>query len=61
MIQRIVARDPRKCTIIFQDDIFVFTKDKRIPAVARSASSRRKRRGDIPHDLQFICTNRIDA
>ncbi len=35
MIQRIVAAHPRVRTIIFQDDIFVFTKDKRIAAVVR--------------------------
>ena len=30
MIERIVAAHPRVRTIIFQDDIFVFTKDKRV-------------------------------
>ena len=30
MIKRIVATHPRVRTIIFQDDIFVFSKDRRI-------------------------------
>ena len=30
MIERIVAAHPRVRTIIFQDDIFVFTKDERV-------------------------------
>jgi radical SAM superfamily enzyme YgiQ (UPF0313 family) len=60
MIQRIVAAHPRVRTVIFQDDIFVFTKDKRIlPLCAGIVAA--KQRGDIPQDLQFISTNRIDA
>ncbi len=35
MIERIVAAHPGVRTIIFQDDIFVFTKDKRRPAAVR--------------------------
>jgi hypothetical protein len=60
MIRRIVAAHPRVRTIIFQDDIFVFTKDKRILPLCDGIVAA-KQRGDIPHDLQFICTNRIDA
>ena len=60
MIQRIVAAHPRVRTIIFQDDIFVFTKDKRILPLCEGIVAA-KARGEIPKDLQFISTNRIDA
>src|SRR5712672_92963 len=60
MITRIVAAHPRVRTIIFQDDIFVFTKDRRIlPLCAAIAAA--KQSGAIPRQLQFISTNRIDA
>jgi anaerobic magnesium-protoporphyrin IX monomethyl ester cyclase len=60
MIKRIVAAHPRVRTIIFQDDIFVFTKDKRILPLCEGIVAA-KQRGDIPRELQFISTNRIDA
>ncbi|MET0659025.1 MAG: radical SAM protein [Steroidobacteraceae bacterium] len=60
MIERIVAAHPRVRTVIFQDDIFVFTKDKRVLALCELIVAA-KERGAIPHDLQFISTNRIDA
>ena len=60
MIQRIVAAHPRVRTVIFQDDIFVFTKDKRILPLCEGIVAA-KGRGDIPQELQFISTNRIDA
>ncbi|HVF17729.1 MAG TPA: radical SAM protein, partial [Steroidobacteraceae bacterium] len=60
MIQRIVAAHPRVRTIIFQDDIFVFTKDKRVLPLCEGIIAA-KARGDIPRELQFISTNRIDA
>lgn len=60
MIQRIVAAHPRVRTIIFQDDIFVFTKDKRVLPLCEGIVAA-KQRGDIPGALQFISTNRIDA
>jgi radical SAM superfamily enzyme YgiQ (UPF0313 family) len=60
MIQKIVAAHPQVRTIIFQDDIFVFTKDKRILPLCEGIVAA-KERGDIPKDLQFISTNRIDA
>jgi radical SAM superfamily enzyme YgiQ (UPF0313 family) len=60
MIQRIVVAHPRVRTIIFQDDIFVFTKDKRVLPLCEGIIAA-KARGDIPRDLQFISTNRIDA
>lgn len=60
MIERIVAAHPRVRTIIFQDDIFVFTKDKRVAPLC-DAIVAAKQRGAIPPDLQFISTNRIDA
>ncbi len=60
MIERIVAAHPRVRTIIFQDDIFVFTKDRRVlPLCAGIVAA--KRSGAIPEHLQFISTNRIDA
>jgi radical SAM superfamily enzyme YgiQ (UPF0313 family) len=60
MIERIVAAHPRARTIIFQDDIFTFTRDSRIlPLCAEIIAA--KRTGRIPVHLQFISTNRIDA
>lgn len=60
MIERIVAAHPRVRTLIFQDDIFVFTKDRRVLPLC-DAIVAAKARGAIPRDLQFISTNRIDA
>lgn len=60
MMERIVAAHPRVRTIIFQDDIFVFTKDRRILPLCEAILAA-KQRGALPHDLQFISTNRIDA
>jgi len=60
MIERIVAAHPRVRTIIFQDDIFVFTRDRRILPLCNGIIEA-KRVGRIPGDLQFISTNRIDA
>jgi radical SAM superfamily enzyme YgiQ (UPF0313 family) len=60
MIERIVAAHPRVRTIIFQDDIFVFTRDRRILPLCDGIVAA-KRVGRIPRDLQFISTNRIDA
>ncbi len=42
MIQRIVSAHPLVRTIIFQDDIFVFTKDKRVMPCAKASSRRRR-------------------
>jgi radical SAM superfamily enzyme YgiQ (UPF0313 family) len=60
MIERIVAAHPDVRTIIFQDDIFVFTNDKRILPLCEQIVAA-KRAGDLPEDLQFISTNRIDS
>jgi len=60
MIERIVAAHPRVRTIIFQDDIFVFTKDRRVLPLCEAIVAA-KHRGAIPQQLQFISTNRIDA
>jgi anaerobic magnesium-protoporphyrin IX monomethyl ester cyclase len=60
MIERILVAHPRVRTIIFQDDIFVFTKDKRVLPLC-DAIIDAKQRGAIPRELQFISTNRIDA
>lgn len=60
MIERIVAAHPQVRTIIFQDDIFVFTKDRRILPLCEAIVAARQR-DIIPRDLQFISTNRIDA
>jgi len=60
MIRRIVAAHPRVRTIIFQDDIFVFTKDRRVTPLCEGIIAA-KANGTLPADLQFISTNRIDA
>ncbi len=60
MIERIVAAHPRARTIIFQDDIFTFTRDRRILPLCEAIVAA-KRTGRIPESLQFISTNRIDA
>ena len=60
MIERIVAAQPGVRTVIFQDDIFVFRSDDRVLPLC-DAIVEAKTRGRIPHDLQFISTNRIDA
>jgi radical SAM superfamily enzyme YgiQ (UPF0313 family) len=60
MLERIVAAHPRVRTIIFQDDIFVFTQDRRIlPLCERIIAA--KQSGALPPTLQFISTNRVDA
>jgi radical SAM superfamily enzyme YgiQ (UPF0313 family) len=60
MLKRIVAAHPAVRTVIFQDDIFVFTKDKRILPLCEGIV-RAKAAGELPGQLQFISTNRIDA
>lgn len=60
MMKRIVAAHPDVRTIIFQDDIFVFTKDHRILPLC-DAIVAAKAAGDLPQELKFISTNRIDA
>jgi len=60
MIERIVAAHPRVRTIIFQDDIFCYTRDHRILPLCEGIVAA-KRSGRIPAHLQFISTNRIDA
>jgi radical SAM superfamily enzyme YgiQ (UPF0313 family) len=60
MIERIMAAHPRARTIIFQDDIFTFTRDRRILPLCEGIIAA-KQNGRIPAHLQFISTNRIDA
>ncbi len=60
MLERIAAAHPAVRTIIFQDDIFVFTKDRRILPLCEAIIAA-KERGTLPRELQFISTNRIDA
>jgi radical SAM superfamily enzyme YgiQ (UPF0313 family) len=60
MIERIVSAHPAVRTIIFQDDIFVFTRDRRVLPLCEAIVDA-KARGAIPRELQFISTNRIDA
>jgi hypothetical protein len=60
MIERIVAAHPRVRTVIFQDDIFSFTRDHRILPLCEGIVAA-KQTGRIPRHLQFISTNRIDA
>ena len=60
MIERIVAAQPRIRTLIFQDDIFSYTRDQRILPLCEGIATA-KRDGRLPAHLQFISTNRIDA
>ena len=60
MIERIIAAHPRARTIIFQDDIFTFTRDRRILPLCEGIVAA-KQSGRIPAHLQFISTNRIDS
>jgi radical SAM superfamily enzyme YgiQ (UPF0313 family) len=60
MIQRIVSAHPGVRTVIFQDDIFVFTKDRRILPLCEAIVAA-KESGTLPRELQFISTNRVDA
>ncbi len=60
MIERIVAAHPLVRTVIFQDDIFIFTRDKRVVPLCEAIIAA-KHTGRIPAGLQFISTNRIDA
>ena len=60
MLERIVAAHPGVRTVIFQDDIFAFTQDRRVlPLCERIMAA--KERGVLPRALQFISTNRVDA
>lgn len=60
MLERILAAHPRTRTVIFQDDIFTFTRDRRVIPLCESIIAA-KRSGRLPSQLQFISTNRIDA
>jgi radical SAM superfamily enzyme YgiQ (UPF0313 family) len=60
MIKRIIAVQPDTRTVIFQDDIFVFTQDRRLSTLCDEIVAA-KASGSLPADLQFISTNRIDA
>jgi radical SAM superfamily enzyme YgiQ (UPF0313 family) len=60
MLRRVVAAFPDVRTIIFQDDIFVFTADDRLDPLCNGILQA-KADGNLPADLQFISTNRIDA
>jgi len=60
MLERIVAAHPRVRTVIFQDDIFCYTRDHRLLPLCEGIIAA-KRTGRIPAHLQFISTNRIDA
>jgi radical SAM superfamily enzyme YgiQ (UPF0313 family) len=60
MLERIVATHPDVATIIFQDDIFAFTRDRRVLPLCDGIVAA-KRDGRLPARLQFISTNRIDA
>jgi len=60
MLERIVAAHPGVRTVIFQDDIFTFTQDRRLLPLCEGILAA-KARGALPRGLQFISTNRIDA
>ena len=60
MIDRVLDAQPGVRTIIWQDDIFVFTNDKRIVPLCNGIIEG-KETGRFPAYLNFISTNRIDA
>ena len=60
MLRRICSAFPELRTIIFQDDIFVFPNDARLLPLCE-AIVEAKRCGQLPEQLQFISTNRIDS
>ncbi len=60
MIDRVIAAQPGVRTIIWQDDIFVFTNDNRIVPLCEGIIAG-KQSGRFPQHLKFISTNRIDA
>jgi len=60
MLRRIVTLHPKVRTVYFQDDIFVFTQDQRILPLCQEIVAA-KERGELPRDLGFISTNRIDS
>lgn len=60
MIDRVLEAQPGVKTVIWQDDIFVFTNDKRIAPLCEGIIEG-KASGRYPEDLSFISTNRIDA
>jgi anaerobic magnesium-protoporphyrin IX monomethyl ester cyclase len=60
MLRHIVATHPGVRTVYFQDDIFVFTRDQRILPLCEEIVAA-KERGELPRDLGFISTNRIDS
>ncbi len=60
MIERICRAHPATRTVIFQDDIFAFTRDQRVLPLC-TALYDAKQSGRLPRHLQFISTNRIDA
>ena len=60
MIERIMAAHPSTRTVIFQDDIFAFTRDQRVLPLCEGIVAA-KQAGRLPANLQFISTNRIDA
>ncbi len=60
MLKRVVGIFPDVRTVIFQDDIFVFTADARVLPLCQGILDA-KRKGELPRELQFISTNRIDA
>jgi len=60
ILEHIVSTHPDVRTIIFQDDIFAFTRDERVVPLCEAIVAA-KARGQLPPGLQFISTNRIDA
>ena len=60
MVAGIVSALPDVRTIVFEDDVFVFTSDQRVRPLCEGLMAA-KRAGDIPAELQFISRNRIDS
>ena len=60
MIVTIVSAQPEVRTILFEDDVFAFRTDDRILPLCEGIL-RAKARDEIPEELEFVSTNRIDA
>lgn len=60
MVTRIASAWPDVKTIVFEDDPFVFTADQRLRPLCEGLIAAR-RTGDIPPELHFVSTNRIDT
>lgn len=60
MVARIASACSDVKTIVFEDDPFVFTADQRLRPLCEGLVAAR-RAGDIPPEIQFVSTNRIET